>query len=59
METEDQKQETTHVNNALRVCGYPDWSFKEVREREWTIEEERRKKQKEKSDGQKKIMITI
>ena len=33
MEPEDQKQETIHVNNALRVCGYPDWSFKEVRKR--------------------------
>ena len=32
-EPEDQRQEISHINNALRVCGYPDWTFKEVRER--------------------------
>ena len=27
----DQRHEIIHINNATRVCGYPDWSFKEVR----------------------------
>ena len=30
-EPEDQKQEVVHVNNALKMCGYNEWSFKEVR----------------------------
>ena len=63
-EPEDQKQEIIHVNNALRVCGYRNWSFKEVRKRidnriTKQKKEERRKKQKEESDGQNKIIVTI
>ena len=40
-EPEDQRQEIIHINNALRVCGYPDWFFKEVRE--WTVERQNSK----------------
>ena len=63
-EPEDQKQEIIHVNNALRVCGYPDWSFKDVKKRmdnrmTKPKKEERRKKQKEESDGLKKIIVII
>ena len=31
LESEDQKQERCHINNALRGRGYPDWLFKEVK----------------------------
>ena len=54
MEPEDQRQEIIHSSNALGVCGYSDWSFKEMRKRvdnrkTKQQKEERRKKQKEKS----------
>ena len=56
MEPEHQKQEISHINNALRVCCYPNWSFKEVRERmdsrETNQQKEKRKKQKENNGGQ-------
>ena len=63
-EPEDQMQEISHINNALRECGYPDWSFKEIRERinsKNTKQQKKmkRKKQVEKNDGQDKIIVTI
>ena len=30
-EIEDRKQEDSHVEEALRVCGYPKWNFNKVR----------------------------
>ena len=65
MEPKDHKQEICHINNALRRCGHPDWSFKEVRKRmdsrntKQQKEENKRKKQKEDNGGQDKIMVTI
>ena len=62
-EPDEQKQELTHVNKALRGCGYTDWSFKEVREkmdhRKTKQQEEMRKKQKERNEGQDRVMVTI
>ena len=64
LEPENQKNVIVHVNKALTVCGYSNWSFKELGERMDSRnmkqqQEERRKKQKDKGDGQKKIMVTI
>ena len=62
---DSEKQEIIHVNNALRVCGCPYWSFKKVRERmdnrktKQQKQERKKKKKKETSEGQKKIMVTI
>ena len=50
------------MNKALKVCGYPDCSFKEVRDgmdNRMTKQEkeEKRKEQKEESDGQMKPYV--
>ena len=45
---EDREKEEEHVCQALKRCGYPDWSFKRVREQRKLTPEERKQKKGEK-----------
>ena len=50
---EDREKEEEHVCQALKRCGYPDWSFKRVREQRKLTPEERKQKKGEKGETSK------
>jgi len=55
-EIEDRKQEDSHVEEALRVCGYPKWNFNKVRGQ---IESKRDKKTRKQRDSSRRTMVVI
>jgi len=55
-EIEDRKQEDFYVEEALRACGYPKWTFNKVRRQ---IESKRDKKTKKQRDSSQRPMVVI
>ena len=55
-ETEDRKQEDFHVEEALRACGYPKWTFNKVRRQ---IESKTDKKTRKQRDSSQWPMVII
>jgi len=55
-EIEDRKQEDFHVEEALRACGYPKWTFNKVRRQ---IESKRNKKTRKQRDSLQRPMVVI
>ena len=55
-EIEDRKQEDFHVEEALRACRYPKWTFNKVRSQ---IESKRDKKTRKQRDSSQQPMVVI
>jgi len=55
-DNEDRNQEDSHVEAALRACGYPKWTFNKVRRQ---IESKRDKKTRQQCDSSKPPMVVI
>ena len=60
-EQEDTIEEIQHVNKALSTCGYPKWTFKQVRSELETREERKamKKKDKNRKDGEEPTKVTV
>ncbi len=58
-EPEDKEKEMSHIKTALKVCGYPEWSFVKVEQQQKQKQElGKNKKQPEKTE-EKKVGIVI
>ena len=55
-EIENRKQEDLHVEETLRACGYPKWTFNKVR---CQIESKRDKKTRKQRDSSQRPMVVI
>jgi len=55
-EIEDRKQEDFHVEEVLRACGYPKWTFNKVRRQ---TESKRNKKTEKQRDSLQRPMVVI
>jgi len=55
----DRKKEEEHVDKALSVCGYPKWTFKEVRKRLNNKKDKTSEKKKEDHDNKVGARVTI
>ena len=44
-ELEDKKKEDIHVQDALRTCGYPEWSFQKARRQMKQMKRKKKRKQ--------------
>jgi len=57
--SQDNIQEDVHVEEALRACGYPSWSFSKVRRQMEFKGDKRKKKNKKQEASVKRPMIVI
>ena len=57
--SQDKIQEDAHVEEALRACGYPPWSFSKVRRQMEFKGDKRKKKNKKQEASMKRPMIVI
>jgi len=57
--SQEKIQEDAHVEDALRACGYPAWSFSKVRRQMEFKGDKRKKKNKKQEASVKRPMIVI
>jgi hypothetical protein len=56
---DDQKEEIAHIDQALKRCGYPSWSFKQVRKKLEMKDHGEKNKRNEKGESQTKTMVAM
>jgi len=53
----DKKHKDAHVEDALRVCGYPEWSFDKVKSQMEQKKQKKKQKKQEQSSPQPLVVI--
>jgi len=56
---DDKLQEDKHVERALQACGYPDWTFKKVRDKMESAKKKKKKKKRQQEDSGTRSQVVI